>query len=326
MKILSAIFFWLIVLSPVAAAANPVAAPAAAVRRPPFVDDFEKSPELQQLLDRAIRETLRLYRDRGLEPDLVAATLIDLADPESPKRAAYRGDRQIYPASVVKMFYMVALHRWLEDGRVRLTPELSRGLRDMIVDSSNEATGYILDVLTDTSSGAELPANKFRRWAKKRNRVNRYFAGLGYRNINVNQKTHCEDAYGVEQQFRNYRGENRNMLTTDAAARLLTEIVRGRAVSAERSRQMMRLMHRDWEKPVADPAAREFISPALPPGTKLWSKEGWTSKTRHDAAYIETPGGRRLVLVIFTENVAREPEIIPEIARRVLKGLSGDPV
>ena len=101
----------------------------------------------------------------------------------------------------------------------------------MIVDSSNEATQYILDVLTDTSSGAEMPQKEFEEWQYKRNRVNRYFSSMGYTNINVNQKTFCEDAYGIEQQSRKYKGQNRNMLTTNATARLLAEIVTGPIVT-----------------------------------------------------------------------------------------------
>jgi beta-lactamase class A len=279
------------------------------------------SKELQKILDNAVATTIERFWDKGLKANLVAATLIDLREKEKPKMANYRGEEQIYPASVVKMFYMAALHRQLEDGKVKLTPELERGLRDMIVDSSNEATGYILDVLTGTSSGAELPEKEFKKWAFKRNWVNRYYESLGYKNINVNQKTHCEDAYGIEQQFRNYKGENRNMLTTNATAKLLTEIVLGSSVTPERSKQMMELMKRDWEKPVKNIADKEFISHALSPGTKLWSKEGFTSTTRHDAAYIETPDGAKFVLVIYTENLATERDIIPSIAKGVLEGL-----
>ncbi|MDQ3747393.1 MAG: class A beta-lactamase-related serine hydrolase, partial [Acidobacteriota bacterium] len=224
------------------------------------------------------------------------------------------------------LFYMAALHRWLEDGRIKIaSPELQRGLKDMIVDSSNEATQYILDVLTDTSSGGELPAKEFETWSYKRNAVNRYFASLGYENINVNQKTFCEDAYGREQQFRNYKGENRNMLTTNATARLMSEIVLGKSVSAERSKQMLDLMKRDFSGTTkdADDQAHGFTAIALNKlnlkDAKLWSKAGWTSKTRHDAAHIETPDGLKFVLVVFTENFAQERDIIPSIASRIIK-------
>jgi len=282
-----------------------------------------RSIALQQLVDSAVEKTVGGFSAGGLSEDKLAVTAVDLRDPIRPVFGSFRGDDQIYPASVVKMFYMSALHRWEADGKVRIEGEVARGLADMITVSSNDATGYILDVLTGTSSGAEISSKEFAKWAFKRNAVNRYFASLGYRGINVNQKTFCEDAYGIEQQFRNYKGENRNMLTTDATARLLTEIATGRSVSAERSAEMMKLMVREWEKPGISPDAREFISPALEPGTKLWSKEGWTSQTRHDAAYIETPGGQRVVIVIFTENVAHEHGIIPSIAQMILKGLAG---
>ena len=96
----------------------------------------------------------------------------------------------------------------------------------MIVVSSNEATQYILDVLTDTSSGAELPARGICEMADTNVTASTDFIRRwAYTNINVNQKTFCEDAYGIEQQSRNYQGQNRNMLTTDATARLLAEIV-----------------------------------------------------------------------------------------------------
>ncbi len=287
---------------------------------------FENSPALQTLLDDAVGEAVKKFSSKGLKPDYVAATLIDLRDPNHLKMASVRGEQKIYPASVVKMFYMTALHRWLEDGKIKLTPELERGLRDMIVDSSNDATNYLVDVLTDTSSGAELEPEKFKVYADKRNVVNRYFTSLGYSNINVNQKTYCEDAYGREQQFRD-KGKNRNMLTTNATAQLLTEIVLGKVVTPERSRQMFDLMKRDFsgKSDDADDQAHGFTGIALNnlnlKTAKLWSKAGWTSKTRHDAAYIETPDGLKFVLVVFTENTAKERDIIPTIAEKVLDNL-----
>lgn len=285
---------------------------------------FERSAALQDLLSRSVSEVTAA---RNFKPGEMAATLIDMRDPNKLFIADVNGETQLYTASVVKMFYMAALHRQLEDGKITLTKELERGLRDMIVDSSNEATQYILDVLTDTSSGAELPQKEFEAWQYKRNRVNRFFASLGYQNINVNQKTFCEDAYGIEQQSRAYKGQNRNMLTTNATARLLTEIALRRFVNEQRSNAMLELMSRDWSKPSSDPDSQAvaFTGKALIDnnltGTKLWSKAGWTSKSRHDAAYIETPDGLKFVLVVFTENHANDREPIPQIAAQVMKGM-----
>lgn len=283
---------------------------------------LDNSSAMQKLLDAAVRETLEKFKDKNLKAENVAATLIDLRDAANLKTANFRGEDKIYPASVVKMFYMNALERRLEDGQITMSPELERGLKDMITVSSNEATQYVLDVLTGTSGGAEKFGKDYEKWKYQRNAVNRFYAAQNYQNINANQKTFCEDAYGIEQQFRGYNlGNNRNMLTTNATARLLTEIVLGKTNTPARTKIMMDLMRRDWEAQISKTDDREFISYALKPGTKLWTKEGDTSKTRHDAAYIETPDGLKLVLVIFTENFATERDIIPSIAGKILDKL-----
>ncbi len=201
-----------------------------------------------------------------------------------------------------------------------MTDELNRGLHDMIVDSSNDATQFIVDALTDTTSGPELPPAEMKKWAYKRNAVNRYYASMGYRNINVNQKTYCEDSYGREHAFRGAHGENRNKLTTNATARLLMEIATGRAVSPARSAQMMELLKRNFAgtSSDSDDQGHGFTGIALVPGARLWSKAGWTSTTRHDAAYIELPNGAKFVLVTFTTDHANERDIIPTVARVVL--------
>lgn len=286
------------------------------------------SPELQSVLSDSINEVLGAIPNAAFKAEDLSATLIDLRDVNNLKWANVTGEKRIYPASVVKMFYMAALHQQLQDGKVNMTPELERGLKDMIVDSSNEATQYILDVLTSTSSGAELPQAEFEKWQFKRNRVNRYFSSMGYTNININQKTFCEDAYGIEQQSRAYKGQNRNMLTTNATARLLAEIALGKFVTTERSKLMMDLMKRDPFTETKDPdnQASGFIGKALidkkMTGAKIWSKAGWTSKSRHDAAYIETPEGLKFVLVIFTDNHATKREPIPAIAGKIIDRLS----
>jgi beta-lactamase class A len=289
--------------------------------------EINSSPDLQEILDSSIQETLRAYPVGNFKPEEIAATLIDLSDPENLRSASINGEKRLYPASVVKMFYMAALERQLEDKKLALTKELERGLRDMIVDSSNEATQYILDVLTETSSGSELPQKEFEKWQFKRNRVNRFFSSLGYRNINVNQKTFCEDAYGIEQQTRNYRGENRNMLTTNATARLLAEIALRRFVSPARSEAMLALMKRDPFRKSADrdDQSTGFTGKAIADGNlqgySLWSKAGWTSRSRHDAAYIEGANGLKFVIVVFTENHANDREVIPAIAAKIITQL-----
>jgi hypothetical protein len=278
---------------------------------------------LQEVVNEAARTALERFRDKKLEEKQLAITLIDLRDPQHPAQASFRGNEGIYPASVVKLFYLVMAHHLMEDGKLKETDELRRAMKDMIVDSSNDATGYVLDMITETTSGPELKGGELKKWAEKRNAVNRYFLSLGYTGINTNQKTYCEGPYGREQLFRGAKGENRNKLTTEATARLLSEIVTGRAVTAARSKLMMDLLKRDYSGTSTDPddQAHGFTAIALEPGARLWSKAGWTSTTRHDAAYIELPNGARFVLVTFTTDHANEREIIPAVARVVISKL-----
>jgi beta-lactamase class A len=289
-----------------------------------------ESANLQTIIDKAVSETLAKHSAIGLKGEQLAVTLIDLRDSNNLSAANFRGEEKIYPASVVKMFYLVAIHQWLEDGKIKDSPELRRTMKDMIVDSSNDATQIILDILAGVGSGGELPETEFKKWAYKRNVVNRYFASLDYKNINVCQKTFCEDAYGIEQQFRGKDGINRNKLTTNATAQLMAEIVLGKAVTTERTKQMLDLMSRNWEAKESkvfdgDDQTNGFTGIALKDldlkGAKLWSKAGWTSKTRHDVAYVETPSGLKFVLCVFTENQAKERDIIPNVARIVIKEL-----
>jgi beta-lactamase class A len=285
------------------------------------------SPRLQKIVDDATRATLERFKEKGLTEKNLAVTLVDLTDPRRTEQASFRGAEPVYPASVVKLFYLVAAHRWMEDGRLKETEEIDRALHDMIVDSLNDPAHFILDALTGVSNGAELPPAELKEWAERRNAVNRYFASLGYTGINVNQKPWCEGPYGRERQFYGPHFENRNRLTTDATARLLAEIVSGRAVSPARSARMLELLKRDFSGESKDPddQAHNFTGLALEPGMRLWSKAGWTDATRHDAAYIELPGGRRIILVTFTTDFAKERDIIPTIARSVIKEVTEKP-
>lgn len=283
---------------------------------------------LQQAVDRAVATTLGRH---GVAPDTVSVTLVDLTDPAAERHAAVRGDAATYPASVVKLVYLWAAHRELEAGRLAPTPELERALRDMVVDSSNDATSYVVDVLTGTTSGPELPAAEMAVWAERRNGINRALAqdavlGPIAAQVNACQKPWGDGPYGRERAFLGEHYTHRNRMTTDATARLLVELVHGRLVSPERSRQMLALLQRDLTAPVpADPDSEShgFTAAGLPPGTRLWSKAGWTSTARHAATYLELPDGRRLVLVVFTTGSAERRGLLPDLARAVLRATSG---
>lgn len=278
------------------------------------------SPRVQSAVDSAVAEACRQFSK--LKADQIAVTLVDLRDSTRLERGSHRGTEQIYPASVIKLFYLAAAHRWMEDGKLTDAPELRRALSDMIIHSYNEATHYVVDVLTGTTSGPELPDAEIKAWFEQRNAVNRYFAGLGYTGVNANKKPWCEGPYGRETQAIKLFEPRRNMLTTEATARLMTEIVTAKCVSPKRSGEMMALLKRDpFSKEKDADNQSKFTGSVLPDGSKLWSKAGWTSQTRHDCAYVELPDGRKFVLVTFTVGHASERGILHAVARKVVEEL-----
>ncbi|TAE59734.1 MAG: serine hydrolase [Nostocales cyanobacterium] len=244
----------------------------------------------------------------------------------------YRGEERIYPASVIKLFYLVAVHEWLEKGMTNTSKELERALSDMIIDSSNDATSLIIDILSGTTSGPELPAAPFETWKYQRNIVNRYYQSLGWEemaNINVCQKTWGDGPYGRERAFYGEMFENRNMLTTNAIARLLHSIVGGVAVSSSRSQQMMSVLKRSIkpeELPldVEEDQVTGFLGGGLPENSQIWSKAGWTSSVRHDAAYIEILEKSPYLLIVFTEGKAqaKSREILPFISQQIAEAMN----
>ncbi|MEH1789826.1 serine hydrolase [Nostoc sp.] len=242
----------------------------------------------------------------------------------------YRGVERIYPASVVKLFYLVAVNEWLEKGMSQTSKELERALRDMIVDSSNDATSLVVDILTGTTSGPELPTGPFETWKYQRNIVNRYYQSLGWEEmetINVCQKTWGDGPYGRERAFVGELLENRNMLTTNALARLLHSIVGGVAVSSARSQAMMALLKRPLDDLSSDGEENQvtgFLGAGLTENAQIWSKAGWTSQVRHDATYIELPGQRPYLLVVFTEGKAqaKSQAILPFVSKLVAEAIA----
>ena len=256
----------------------------------------------------------------GVAEDQLAISLADLTHRNNIVWAHERGDAPTYPASVIKLFYLVATHAQMSEGRLSDTPEVRRAMRDMIVDSSNDATNYLVDLLTGTTSGPELSPAELAFWNERRNVVNRYFHAHGYPEINANRKTWHDSPFGRDWQAVQILNPGRNSVTTHATARLLKEIADGTCVSPERSRQMLELLKRDnSDAAKLDYQAREFIGAALPSTAKLWSKAGYMSQVRHDAALIELLNGRRFILVIFTTGHSARKEIIPEIARRFVE-------
>lgn len=284
---------------------------------------WRNNRKLVQILSAVARATHRHFPE--LHRGELAMTLV-IPDGEQPIGASHRGSELWYPASVVKLFYMAAIEAWLESGKLSPNRELSRALHEMIARSDNDATNHVVDLLTGTTSGPRLAPSAFKTWLARRRAVNRYFTGWGcaeFTGINMTQKTWSFGPYGREHESRFGVRNNHNALSPDSVARLLLTIHDGEAVNRRRSAAMMKLLAR----PIPAKGQPEnlagqvsgFLGESLPKRSQLWSKAGWTSAVKHDAAIVRLPSGRKFIAVVFTKGkaAAQSRRILPFIGRQL---------
>jgi beta-lactamase class A len=276
--------------------------------------DLPPDPSIETRLRMAAEATLKAYPK--LKAEDLAMSVVDVTNPSIIARADYHGDERFYPASVIKLFFMADVYAT----RKEKIGDVERALKEMIVVSDNDATAYLVDLLAGTVPGPPLEGRALRRYVERRREINKRFQKLGYAdNVSAMMKPWSFGPYGVDLQVLGENRVNRNMLTTNATASLLLWIQRLRAPGAH---EMMKLLGRPLSPPREDEnQVKEFIGASLPESAKLWSKAGWTSEVRHDAAYIELPGGRKLILVIFTRGLADDVTLIPAITKNVLAEL-----
>ena len=303
---------------------------------------FATDAALQSKLEQVIEETQAAFPQ--LAPNQIAATWITYEPPYlvntggalsaeefwqyRPKGASYRGVELIEPAGLVKLFYLVAAQVWLEQGMVQTSLETERAIANMIIEPGHDAAGYIVDVLSGTTSGPSIPAGPFETWKSQRNIINRYFAQIGWpelRAVNMNQKIWSDGPYGREQDFLGQAFEGRNLLSAEAIARLFHSIAGGISVTGERSQKMMGLLARSLDPATiaaeVDNQVAGFIGGGLTPTTKLWSKSGISSQVRHDAAYIESDNAHPYLLVVLTEGLEnrQNASLIPFVSKRIFE-------
>jgi hypothetical protein len=260
---------------------------------------FQHSEKLQVIVD----ELVAIADNKKLPTENLSITLIDAKTGEI---AGYQQSELRYPASVVKMFWMVALYGQLENGIWKNPEDFNSYISNMIENSNNDASSFILDQITNTKTQAELPDDQFAVWLDRRESVNRFFTSAGYTNININQKTYpiyylkMAEPQGTELQMRGYsKSPLRNLITTDHSARLIYEIcVIKQAISPAASEIMCELLKRDLRPEVwkTNSERPEYFNPIvgfsgqfLPDSeVNFHSKAGLTSTTRQEAAFVAT--------------------------------------
>lgn len=240
--------------------------------------------------------------------------------------AAWADQKPLYPASVVKLVYAVAVEAWLQKSLLLETEELRRAVNDMIALSSNDATGLVVDCLTGTSSGPDLQGEAWVSWQRQRQLVNEWLSDFGwaeFERVNCCQKTWGDGPYGREKRFYGENNSNRNALTTASVSRLLEAVMTDGLLSPPACHRLRTALARslDLDERTADPENQVdgFLGEGLPANSKLWSKAGWMSQARHDAAWWSEPEGSTQLLVVFSVGAERanDNQLLPGIAKEL---------
>ncbi|MEM6402909.1 MAG: serine hydrolase, partial [Cyanobacteria bacterium P01_D01_bin.116] len=294
-----------------------------------------KSPKLQksQQLQNIVDEAVALAASEKLPIKPLSITLINV---KTGNYAGYQQDKMRYPASVVKLFWMVNFYAQVEKG-ILSEADFNDNLKDSIQKSDNEAASIILDKISNTQSGKNLVGRSYQNWLQKRLQVNQFFQQAGYENINVSQKTfpipylNLYEPKGADLKMRgNPQKPIRNKITTQQASRLLYEIYNQKSISEDSSQKMIdlltinphtRAIKKDEKNPNEFNPVRGFLSEPLASEIYFGGKAGWTSKSRQDAAYITTSDGKTAyILVVFAEDraYAYEWKIFPKISSLIL--------
>ncbi|MGF1673611.1 MAG: serine hydrolase [Rivularia sp. (in: cyanobacteria)] len=289
---------------------------------------FTESQELKTIVDRVVSSV----KDKNFSTKPLSITLINL---KTREYAGYQQETFRYPASVVKLFWMVNLYAHIEKGMLSEV-DFNQYLDEMIKKSDNEAASKIIDKITKTQYQENIQGEEYRNWKANRLQVNQYFEKAGYDEINLSQKTfpipylNLSMPKGSELKLRdNPQKPIRNKISTQQVARLLYEIYKEQSVSASYSKKMAKLLtigsqtrniKKDDKNPHEFNPVRGFLSESLPDDIHFSGKAGWTTESRNDAAIITTPDGKTAyILVVFAEDssYAYDWKIFPQISRLV---------
>ncbi len=278
----------------------------------------------------SLLEKLILRFEKDSRPDLrnkISITWVCYKDPHpepfSGIGAGWLEEKFYYPASVVKLFYACALEAWLMKDILVDSFELRRALSSMIVDSSNDATSYIVDLLTATTSGPSLQGERWEVWKRQRNLINDWLLSLDckeFKSINCCQKTWSDGPFGRDRDFYGGNYNNRNSLNTIGTARFFESLMTGTLLPLKATKNLKTILFRslDLMKRKANPENQVdgFLGEGLPKGSKLWSKAGLMSEARHDASWFFTPKGKIMLLIVFTtgQELAKDTFLLPAIA------------
>jgi len=217
------------------------------------------------------------------------------------RRGSFGGSALAYPASTVKLAYLVAAVHWCAE-RSRPPDCLDADVRPMVVESDNVATGRVVDALSGAPNLESGTDAEFEAWLAKRRYTEHLLAGYGLlggqRVLNKTWPTNSgEEPVGFEKLSIERIG--RNALAPDDSARLMLAIEEG-VIEPQATNYMKSLLQRERY------GGHGGYGRGLPPGTDFRAKNGLAYDTLEEIAAFALPDGRRFVIAAFSNGLDKE--------------------
>ncbi len=285
------------------------------------------SKEMGQALNNILGKACSYNKDFSRED--IAITWINY---KSENKSVFKGfgtginnKKMVYPASIVKLVYGLAAYYWIKKGNLYLSDELIDAVSNMLSFSSNNATSFLIDLLTGTTSGPCIGGESWENWKFQRSIINDWLHDLEWEElsgINCCQKTWDDGPFGREKEFYGYNNKNRNSMNSDSTARVLEEIM----IHIDYQKNDLNLrsfLKRNLNKVVLKNDSLNqingFLGEGLPETINLWSKAGLMSEVRHDSAWWTNRQSLQTLLVVFCngEKYSKDTSFLPLIAKEV---------
>jgi len=239
----------------------------------------------------------------------------DLADVSSDsaalvRGAAWQGARLRDPGDLVQLVYLIASERWLQRGLLEEEPELRRAQAAMIQQGSHDATSYVVDRLSGTTSGPALAESLCQTWLAQRQLVNAWLTSLAWPELEgcrAVHKTWQDGPYGRERLFLGEAQENGNRFCSDGLARLLEALLAGSLISPPACQRMRQLLAVPSRQAAATEPATVLDALVPSPGSgwrRFWGKAGRGPASHQLALYGEGEGRDSVLLVVLAEPAA----------------------
>ena len=180
-----------------------------------------------------------------------------------PTLAHWKGDLPVYPASVPKFAYLMAVYHWRDQGELEIDKDLDRQLTQMVYSSSNRATQKVVSRLTDTQPGPRLEPEEYARVRRETPPGQTLVQRAGHHRSPSGPPrptTAMATSTGATRQFledtevegslpdQTGQYRNRAAMTANGSAELLALLATDRALSPETSAEVRERMRRTTKK------------------------------------------------------------------------------